>query len=88
MITMPLCRGQRKTLTKERGLGWHRPVVFHSLTKRPRCKQWTDVQMVAAMNAVKNRKMDINEAARVHGIPTTVLKDRVSGRVTHGNNLD
>jgi len=41
--------------------------------------------MVAAMNAVKNRKMDINEAARVHGIPTTVLKDRVSGRVTHGN---
>ena len=28
--------------------------------------------------------MPINQAAREHGIPTTTLKDRVSGRVLHG----
>jgi len=32
------------------------------MIKRPNHKQWTDVQMVAAMNAVKNREMGVNEA--------------------------
>jgi len=38
--------------------------------------------MAAAMSAVKNREMGINKAARVHGIPTTMLKDRISGTIT------
>jgi len=27
-----------------------------------------------------------NEAAAAHGVPKTTLKDRISGRVTHGIN--
>jgi len=42
--------------------------------------------MLAAMNAVKHGEMGLNEAAIAHGIPKTTLKDRISGRVTHGIN--
>jgi len=42
--------------------------------------------MVAAMNAVKHGEMGLNEAATAHDIPKTTLKDRISGRVTHGIN--
>ena len=48
-------------------------------------KTWTDKQMLAAMKAVEEG-LPINQAARDHGIPKTTLKDRISGRVTHGSN--
>ena len=48
-------------------------------------KQWTEEQMVAAMEAVANGTApSINRAAKDHGIPPTTLKDRISGRVVHG----
>ena len=37
------------------------------------------------MNAVKHGEMGVNEADKVHGIPTTTLKDRISSRITYGN---
>ena len=42
--------------------------------------------MLAVMNAVKHGEMGLNEAATAHGIPKTTLKDRISGKVTHGIN--
>ena len=41
--------------------------------------------MVAAMEAVKEGTVSINKAALLHGVPPTTLKDRLSGRVCHGN---
>ena len=40
--------------------------------------------MIAAMEAVKSGKMGVNMAVLEHGIPTTTLKDRISGKVKHG----
>ena len=39
--------------------------------------------MLAALKAVEEGQ-PINQVALDHGIPKTTLKDRVSGRVTHG----
>ena len=41
--------------------------------------------MLAALKYVQDGS-SINEAARVHGVPPSTLKDRVSGRVIHGRN--
>jgi len=47
-------------------------------------KQWTDQQMRAAIKAVEE-STGINKAAGDHGVPPSSLKDRVSGRVKHGD---
>ena len=39
--------------------------------------------MQAALDAVKEG-MGVNAAARAYGVPKTMLKDRISGRVVHG----
>ena len=49
-------------------------------------RQWSDETMRAAMNSVQEGVMSINRAAIEHGVPTTSLKDRISGRVLHGSN--
>ena len=36
------------------------------------------------MEAVRSGSMGVNQAARVHSIPNTILKDRLAGRVKHG----
>jgi len=36
------------------------------------------------MEAVKSGKLRVNQAAKEFGVPTTTLKDRISGRVKHG----
>ena len=46
-------------------------------------KQWSDVQMEAALESVIK---DENRAADLHGVPRSTLKDRLSGRVVHGTN--
>ena len=51
--------------------------------EQPR-RQWTDVQMEAAMKAAEDGS-PINQAAREHGVPKTTLRDSLSGRVTHGS---
>ena len=40
--------------------------------------------MIAAMEALKDVTMSINESALLHGVPPTTLKDCLSGRVKHG----
>ena len=46
-------------------------------------KQWKNEQMEQAMKAVETGSK-INQAALDHGVPPTMLKDRLSGRVQHG----
>ena len=58
------------------------PALFRRSNKR---KLWTNEQMLAALKAVEEGQ-PVNQVARDHGIPKTTLKDRVSGRVTHGTN--
>ena len=48
-------------------------------------KQWTDSEMLAAIEDVK-QGMLCNHAAYTHGVPRSTLKDRISGRVIHGKN--
>ena len=54
----------------------HQPVV------RPivKSKQWNNHQIEAVMNAVQSGG-GINEATRDHGVPSSTLKDRISGKV-------
>ncbi len=58
------------------------------LSKRPRLptkrKNWSNASMLAAIEAVRKGDISINKAALLHGIPSTTLKDRLSGRVAHG----
>jgi len=45
-------------------------------------KQWTEQQMLSAMESAT--RMSANKAAAKHGVPPSILKDWVSGRVKHG----
>lgn len=47
-------------------------------------KNWSDVSMAGAMQAVIEGRMGVNRAAEEHGVPKTTLKDRLAGRVEHG----
>ena len=47
-------------------------------------KQWTEEQMSAALNSVKNEGLSGNRAADLYGVPRSTLKDRLRGRVVHG----
>ena len=38
------------------------------------------------MKAVRSGQCGANKAARLHSVPPTTLKDRLSGRVKHGDN--
>ncbi len=42
--------------------------------------------MVLAMEVVKAGRFGVNEAARMYGLPSSTLKDRLGGRVVHGTN--
>ena len=77
-------RGKRRRLHPRRR-SKSAPAVFirHSPVKRR--KQWTNIQMEKAMEAVKSG-VGINRAAMECGVPCTTLKDRISGRVEHGVN--
>ena len=45
-------------------------------------KQWTNQQMEAAMAEAITGRLSENKAADLHGVPWSMLKDRLSGRVT------
>ena len=49
-------------------------------------KQWSDVQMEAALKSVIKDGLSQNRAADLHGVPRSTLKDRLSGRFVHGTN--
>ena len=80
---MPYVRiGQRKVLTKRKRSNSAPAVLIHApFSKRTKRKQWTDIQMKAAIDAVKSRKCNINRAASDHGVPAATLKNRLSGRI-------
>ena len=59
------------------------PAVLRTPEKKRRM-QWTDEQMVAAMKSVEEGLSGVNQAASLHGVPKTSLKNRLSGRVVHG----
>ena len=57
-----------------------------TVSNRPsKRKQWSDEQMLAAIEAVE-KGCGPNQAAKEHGVPKSTLKDRISGRVVHGTN--
>ena len=49
-----------------------------------RRKCWTEESMMAALEKVKKGKYSVNRIATIYGVPRSTLKDRVTGRVTHG----
>jgi len=55
------------------------PAVTNYAKKR---KQWTEQQMLSAMESTT--RMSANEAAAKHDILPFTLKDRLSGREKHG----
>jgi hypothetical protein len=55
-------------------------------SNRPaKLRNWRDEAMTGAIEAVKGG-MGVNHAAKEFGVPTTTLRDRLSGPVTHGTN--
>ena len=54
-------------------------------SKRPsKRRQWSERQMLAALDSVIKDGLSGNKAAVLHGVPPSTLKDRLSGRVAHG----
>lgn len=57
------------------------------LGNRPsKYRKWTEESMAGGIKCVALRKMGVNRAADQYGIPRTMFKDRLSGRVTPGTN--
>ena len=69
--------------------GWKRRKASESPPSgnRPsRLKTWPNSAMIEAIDSVKSGKMSANKAARVYEVPSSTLKDRLSGKVKHGTN--
>ena len=45
---------------------------------------WTNEQMCRAIEAVKRGEFGVNGSAIEYGVPKSMLKDRIAGRVKHG----
>ena len=60
-------------------------VVKHSKRPAAKLRQWSDESMLGAIRAVREGEFGVNRAALEYGVPRTTLKDRLSGRVTHGS---
>ena len=58
-----------------------KPIVNNSKggVRKPKVerKQWTETQMLAAINSVQNDGLSGNRAADLHGVPRSTLKDWV-----------
>ncbi len=59
-------------------------VTASPVVSRKKYRQWSEESMLGALKAVKDGAMGCNRAATEYGVPKTTLKDRISGRVTHG----
>ena len=78
-------RGRQKRRSIERRRSKSAPaIIVRSPVKKSKRKQWTNEQMIAAMEAVETGENGINRAAVDHGVPKTTLKNRLSGCVKHG----
>ena len=47
--------------------------------------KWNNESMEAAIEQVRKGTMSLTKAAKFHGVPSTTLKDRMSGKVVHGS---
>ena len=75
-------RGRQKRRSIEKRRSKSAPaIIVRSPVKKSKRKQWTNEQMIAAMEAVETGESGINRAAVDHGVPKTTLKNRLSGRV-------
>ena len=59
------------------------PCTSPSNKRRGKRKQWTDTQMVSALDEVLTKQLPANKA-RLYGVPPSTLKDHLSGRIVHG----
>ena len=54
------------------------------VSNRPKKRrQWSEDAMRLAMEAA-SRGEGVNRLAEMYGVPSTTMKDRISGRVVHG----
>ena len=60
------------------------PATFNRANRPSKHKQWTEQEMLAAITMAENGEVSANQAADAHGVPRSILKDRLNGRVTHG----
>ena len=82
---MPHRSGQTKVLTKRKH-SRSAPTTLYSPPKKAKQKQWTNELMLGAMEDVYSGAVGVNEAAQMHDVLPTMLKNRISGRVKHGTN--
>lgn len=66
--------------------GWSkRRKIEKAPSNRPKTlRRWSNDSMLKAIEAVRSGAMGANRASRMHGVPASTLKDRLSGRVKHG----
>jgi len=73
-----ICKHYAFTLTK-RKRSRSALAVLNFPSKRPKWKQWTNEQILDTMNDVSpGQYVGVNETAHNHGVPPTMLKDRIS----------
>ena len=54
-------------------------------SQRPKkFKQWSDESMLQAIEAIKEGTLGLNEASRSYQVYRSTLKDKITGRVMHG----
>ena len=75
-------RQRKRPRARGRPRSYSAPAVLRSPHKKRR-KQWSNESMLLAMEAVNNGT-PVQYAARLHGVPRSTLRDRMSGRVEHG----
>lgn len=76
---------KRKATRKAPAAKKQRKLSEEALQGRPKkYRNWSDVSMAGAMQAVIEGRMGVNRAAEEYGVPKTTLKDRLAGRVEHG----
>ena len=71
---------------KKKGFGRASKPIVTSGVQKPKVKrkQWTEIQMLAAISSIQNDGLSGNRAADLQRVPRSTLKDRLSGRVIHG----
>ena len=71
------CQTRRKRV--QTAFKWHYNVKSASGNVKAVRKQWTDQQMQDAIDNVTRNHLSANAAAKKHGAPPSVLKDRLNG---------
>ena len=51
-------------------------------------RQWANESVEAAMQAVYDKEMGVNQASREYEVPITTFRDRISERITEGTPME